>query len=91
MEGIEQVIFKLSLRQPETLRGFEHLCERGVLLEQYKVKLQGICDRARAEQLLIIFGVPFATVCLCSPSPAPIRSDFTLFFLLQSINSCLNH
>ena len=50
MEGIEQVTLKLALRRPSALQRFENLCKRNAIWPQYEF-IQGICDRARAEQL----------------------------------------
>ena len=51
VEGIEEVTLKLALRRPSALQRFEDLCKRDAPHSQPKLKLRGICDRARAEQL----------------------------------------
>ena len=51
VESIERVTFKLALRRPSVLQMFENLHEGNALREEYKAKLQAICDQARAERL----------------------------------------
>ena len=55
MESVEELTLKSLLRRPSALPRFKDLCEAGTLsypmCQVYKVKLQQICDLARAEQL----------------------------------------
>ena len=56
MEGIKEITLKSLLRQPSALSRFENLCESGNLsnsrpaCQEFKAKLQHICDQARAEK-----------------------------------------
>lgn len=53
VDSVEQVTFKLLLHLPSALPRFEGLCEEGTLNDpfhlEYRDKLRGICDQARAK------------------------------------------
>ena len=57
MECIEEVTLKSLLWRPSALKGFEDLCEAGILghpgpdYRRRKNELQRMCDQVRAEQL----------------------------------------